>query len=194
MRITGGRARGHRLVTPGTRFSGIRPTSDRIREALFSILDRKVRDALVLDLFAGTGALGMEALSRGARHCVFVDRSARALDLIRTNLQRCFPNPAASVFRGDLTRPGTLAGLAARMPGELLFDLVFLDPPYKKNLAQQALEMVDKPGILAPGAMVVAEEERTQELPEALTRLRLIDRRRYGGTGLWIYSHGPYSR
>jgi len=194
MRITGGRARGHRLITPNAGHPGIRPTSDRVREALFSILDRRVRDALVLDLFAGTGALGMEALSRGARHCVFVDRSVKALDTIRANLQRCFSNPPASVLRGDLTRPGTLARLAGRMPGELLFDLVFLDPPYKKNLAQRVLEMVEKPGILAPGALVVAEEERNQELPEATTSLRLIDRRRYGGTGLWIYSHGPYSR
>ncbi len=194
MRITGGRARGHRLITPGGRDSGIRPTSDRVREALFSILGQRVRESLVLDLFAGTGALGMEALSRGARHCVFVDRSARALATIRTNLHHCFPTRTATVLRGDLTRPGTLARVAAGIPAGELFDLVFLDPPYKKNLAQRVLEMVDKAGILASGALVVAEEERSQKLPEATACLQLIDRRHYGGTGLWIYTHEPGSR
>ncbi len=193
MRITGGRARGHRLATPGAKNVTIRPTSDRVREALFNILGQQVQEALVLDLFAGTGALGLEALSRGARHCVFVDRSSKALDTIRTNLHRCFPSPPASIIRLDLTRPGALARLAARMPGEALFDLVVLDPPYKKNLAQQTLEMVDKGGILAPDAMVVAEEARNQELPEAIGHLQCIDRRRYSGTGLWIYRNGPGS-
>ncbi len=194
MRITGGSARGHRLATPGAGNAGIRPTSDRVREALFNILGDRVREALVLDLFAGTGALGLEALSRGAEHAVFIDRSARALATIRTNLQRCFPSPPASVIRLDLARPGALARLAAGMPGEALFDLVFLDPPYEKNLALQALEMVDRAGILAPGAVVVAEEERNQQLPRATGCLQRIDQRRYGGTGLWIYKNESGSR
>ncbi len=189
MRITGGRARGHRLTLPGRATGGIRPTSDRVREALFSILGARVADSMVLDLFAGTGALGMEAISRGARHAVFVDRSPAALEVIRTNLGRCFPDPPASLLRLDLARRGALARLTAWMPAGVRFDLVFLDPPYKKNLAQPVLEMVDNAGILTPGALVVAEEERNQKLPPATRRLQLVDQRRYGGTGLWIYQH-----
>jgi 16S rRNA (guanine966-N2)-methyltransferase len=152
MRIVAGRFRGHALRGPADRT--IRPTSDRLRETLFDILAHRhgapAEGARVLDLFAGTGALGLEALSRGAGTCVFVDDGAAARALIRANVEALGLGGATRLFRRDATR----LGVCTTAP----FGLVFLDPPYGRGLAEPALASAAAGGWLAPEALAVVEE------------------------------------
>ncbi|HTA13348.1 MAG TPA: 16S rRNA (guanine(966)-N(2))-methyltransferase RsmD [Solirubrobacteraceae bacterium] len=180
MRVIAGRLGGRRLTAPRGR-ARTRPTSDRVREALFSMLGEL--DGLVaLDLFAGTGALGIEALSRGAERAVFVERDAAAIRALRTNLDLLgLRAPEAEVRVGD----ALLALRAARKSAET-YDLVFVDPPYR-----QAREVRDGlsallPALLAPGARVVVESDRRApaELPMAVAQ-----QRRYGDTTITIHHH-----
>lgn len=188
MRITGGTAKGRILRSPKGAGATIRPTSDRVREALFSILGGRIIGARVLDLFAGTGSLGLEALSRGAAGAVFIDQSPGALELIRSNLHLCFPRIPAELFRIDLGKEAGYASLARRLPPGSQFDLVFLDPPYEKKLAELALTMVDTTGLVAAGGSLVAEERWKVVLPEHAGSLGLELHRRYGETGIWLYT------
>ena len=187
MRITGGTGRGRKLTSPKTGKKSIRPTSDRVREALFSILAAKVVDAAVLDLYAGTGSLGIEALSRGAQQAVFVDQSRQSLTLIHDNLCRCFDAPQASLLQLNLARPDCLQRLTKKLPPLFLFDLVFLDPPYKKKLAESSLQMLDRAGLVKNMGLIIVEEHQGESLPKQLANLNLIDQRRYGETGIWMY-------
>ncbi len=187
MRVTGGTVRGHNLIGPKSGW-GIRPTSDRVREALFSILvEAKVQNKTVLDLYAGTGALGIEALSRGAGTAVFVDQSKQALTLIHSNLSNCFSQPRASLIQLNLSRSDCGRRLRNKLPPALLFDLVFLDPPYEKKLAEQSLQMVERNSLVQQGGLIIIEERKGVQLPEPGAALELIDQRQYGETGLWIY-------
>jgi 16S rRNA (guanine966-N2)-methyltransferase len=177
MRIVAGRFRGRPLVAP--RHEGTRPTSDRVREAVFNILahglpEFSLEGARVLDLFAGTGALGLEALSRGAAFCLFVEESAEARGLIRRNVEALALEGATRIFRRDATALGPAGGMAP-------FGLAFLDPPYGRGLAEQALAAALAGGWLAPGAIVVAEEEAGAPvaLPPGFVQL---DARVYGDT------------
>ncbi len=190
MRITGGNARGRKLATPKSGQAFIRPTCDRVREALFNILSDRVSGSTVLDLFAGTGAIGMEALSRGAVFALFVDHSAEAGRLIETNLRTCFHKPSAAFVQLNLAA-AHLQTLQTRLPPATQFDLVFMDPPYQKNLAEQVLAMVEKADILAANALVVIEEHRSVILPPEVGSLTVLDHRRYGETGIWIYGRQP---
>ncbi len=180
MRIVGGRHRGLRLagLGKGDTAAHLRPTPDRVRESLFNILaGRGLPDgAAVLDLFAGTGALGIEALSRGARHVTFVEQGRTGLRLIRDNLGRAGRSGDATVLGIDARRlPPAPAGGAA--------DLVLLDPPYGKGLGAAALACAAAGGWLSPGALIVWEEETPQDpVPGTV----LADRRRYGGTHLTL--------
>jgi len=153
MRIVGGRLRGRTLAAPKSQ--AIRPTADRLRESLFNILVHRYADpvtgALVLDLFAGTGALGLEALSRGATFALFIDNAAEARALMRENVAALGVGGAGRIFRRDATRLGEARGLGP-------FSLVFLDPPYGRGLAEQALASALAGGWIAPNALVVVEE------------------------------------
>lgn len=187
MRIISGSARGRKLLAPGRRFGElIRPTSDRAREAIFSILANKVVGARVLDLFAGTGALGLEALSRGALLAVFVDGQRAVIELIEKNIALCGFAERATVVHKDLARG--LAFLKPKQPAEK-FDLVFLDPPYGKGLAQQSLESLAAGDFLAAKGIVVLEDAATAQYPEIMGPLACFDRRRYGEAGFWLYQH-----
>jgi 16S rRNA (guanine966-N2)-methyltransferase len=187
LRITGGSARGRKLATPKSGQAFIRPTCDRVREALFNILAARVAGSKVLDLFAGTGAIGIEALSRGAAFTLFVDQAAEAGRLIETNLRACFPQPMASFVQLNLATAAHLHPLQSRMPPATRFDLVFMDPPYQKNLAEHVLTVVEKTDILAANALVVVEEHRSVILPVMVGSLTVLDHRSYGETGIWIY-------
>ncbi len=191
MRITGGRARGRKLFPPGPGRQTIRPTSDRVREALFNILGQDLSGIAVLDLFCGSGGFGIEALSRGAGPVIFVDRDPAALRLTSRNLAHCFHQPAALTVRLDLGRTGWPDRLVDRLPAGFRFHLIFLDPPYEKRLAEKTLEMVENANLLHPEARVVAEERDNQDLARAYGRLTLTDQRRYGQTGLWFYTLDP---
>jgi 16S rRNA (guanine(966)-N(2))-methyltransferase RsmD len=176
MRVIAGRWGGRRLAAPPG--SATRPTSDRVREALFSILGDRVAGAAVLDLFAGSGALGLEALSRGAGRATFVDEAPAAIRAIRANLDAV--GGEAEVVRADALR---WLRTASRLPRE--YDLVFLDPPYRRaaSLGEHLSEGLAP--VLAPAALVVAEADRRSPLD---LQIPVIDERRYGDTLIRIHA------
>ncbi len=165
----------------------IRPTSDRVREALFSILDDRITNARVLDLFAGTGSFGLDALSRGAAFVVFVDQNPYALKLIGQNLQNCFDKPQADIVRMNLEKYSSYTSFKNRFSEQHRFNIIFLDPPYEKKMAETALTMIEKTGLVASNGVVIAEERSNASLPEQTGCLELTMQRRYGETGIWIY-------
>lgn len=178
MRIIAGRWRGRRLDAPDGR--GVRPTADRVREALFSALGARVAGARVLDLFAGSGALGLEALSRGAAGVVFVERARAALAVLERNVAALEAGAGCRILRREAL--AALDGLAAA--GER-FELIFLDPPYASDLARSALSRIVAGALLAPGALVTVEHHRDRT-PDAAPGLQFRWTRRYGDTGLTL--------
>ncbi len=188
MRIISGSARGRKLFSPPGQGLGIRPTSDRAREALFSIIGSQVEQAAVLDLFAGTGAMGLEAFSRGARSVTFVDNNRLALELIRKNIETCFPSAAArlTIIQHDLRRGLPLKPLQKKQLSP--FDLVFLDPPYSEGLCQRLLQDWDDHNLLAARGLLIAEERAKEQLSLRFSTLELVDKRLYGETAFWIFA------
>lgn len=177
MRIVGGRFRGRAIAAPS--HDGLRPTADRVRESVFNILLHGVdaftlEAARVIDLFAGTGALGLEALSRGAGYCLFVEEAAEARALIRANVEAMGLTGVTKIYRRDAT---SLGPAQTHQP----FSLAFLDPPYGQGLAERALVSLRDGDWLQPGATVVVEERAsvTLAMPEGFT---LLDTRTYGDT------------
>lgn len=174
MRIVGGEFRGRPLAVP--RSDAVRPTSERTREAVFNVLahrhERCLDGGRVLDLFAGTGALGLEALSRGASFCLFVEEAAAARALIRANVESLGLQGRTKIFRRDATRLGEAGTMAP-------FDLVFADPPYSRGLADAALRAARAGGWLAPGALCVVEEAASAPF-EAGAGFAVVETRRYG--------------
>ena len=186
MRIVGGRHRGRRLYAPPG--DAVRPTSDRAREALFDILSHgdfaargiPFAEETVLDAFAGTGALGLEALSRGAARAVFFEQNREALAALRRNVASLGEGDRAQILPYDATRPPRAALQCA---------VVFIDPPYRSGLAGPALEAIDATGWLSPDALAVIEIRAREEfyLPTSFTRL---DERVYGAARLVFLRHG----
>ena len=176
MRIVGGDFRGRSLATP--RSDDIRPTTDRTREAVFNVLAHRFGDrvagARVLDLFAGTGALGLEALSRGGSYCMFIEESAEGRGLIRTNVEAFGLTGRTKIFRRDATKLGDAGTIQP-------FGLLFADPPYGKGLGEQALVSARQGGWLVPGALCVVEE--TAAVPFGpVDGFEVLDERGYGET------------
>ncbi len=177
MRIIGGEFRGRHLVGlgKGDLAAHLRPTTDRIRESLFNVLaggyGDPVTDAVVLDLFAGTGALGLEALSRGAAHVTFVENGRKSLEILMRNLDLCGVKSRTTILRTD----------ARNLPqaNENSADLVFLDPPYGKGLGAPALSAARASGWIAPEALIVWEDNAKAELPPGFAH---IEDRRFGNT------------
>ena len=175
MRIIAGSARGRKLFSPeGT---DVRPTTDRVKEALFSIIQFEVPGARVLDLFAGTGQLGLEALSRGAAEAVFVDDSPRSLATVKKNAALCGFGDRARFVSGD-----AFAYLAR---GEGPFDIVFLDPPYHKGLCAKALELLAP--VLGEDAAAICETQADEPLPECFGAFALYREYRYSAIRLSVY-------
>ena len=176
MRVVGGRLRGRSIASPASQ--AIRPTQDRLREALFNILvhaySDPIADARVLDLFAGTGALGIEAVSRGAAFALFVDNGAEARALLRNNVEALGLGGVTKVYRRDAADLGPAHPVAP-------FALAFLDPPYRMKLAEKALGSLRAGGWLIPGALVVVEESRSAAFaaPDGFAELQ---RRAYDDT------------
>ena len=184
MRIVAGSAGGLHLKVPKGR--KVRPTADQVREAIFNILASRfpLADIAVLDLFAGTGALGIEALSRGARSAVFVDASPEAQRVIQANL-----NATGLRRLGRIIRAYAAKGIKIAEGQELRFGGVFLDPPYGEGWVDKTLRLLARSSILAPDSWVVAEHGQHEEGAEAYPPLALTDRRRYGTTGVSFYQH-----
>ena len=184
MRIIAGEYRGLALASVGKGDAGahLRPTTDRVRESLFSILSGgrfgdPVTDARVLDLFAGTGALGLEALSRGAASVTFVDDGRKALSLIRENIAKCRSQDATQIVRRDATRLGE---------GEP-HDLIFLDPPYGQELLLPLLEQITAGGIMKSTSTVIAECAKSDVLPASFGGLQLMNQKNYGETSIYLF-------
>ena len=161
LRIVAGALKGRRLTSPT--WTGLRPTSDRLRETLFNILGDTCRRASVLDAFAGTGAVGIEALSRGAAHVMFVDHDPRAIALIHQNLARCGVTDRYTIQRMDLARAFAAAPAGKRLV--TAFDLIFLDPPYEMNPIDACGALASA---LAPEGLLVLEHARRRALPETI--------------------------
>jgi 16S rRNA (guanine966-N2)-methyltransferase len=179
MRIIAGSFKGRRLATVRGK---IRPTSDKVREAVFNILGPAVTEARVLDLFAGTGALGLEALSRGANAAVFVEDHAASLAVLRRNIETL-----GLTDRVEVLPLPVKAGLKKLTARQAEFELAFLDPPYGGGLAAAALKDLAAARILSPSAWVVAEHSRREALPETIDTLALVEMRRYGDTQVAFY-------
>ncbi|MEM9909752.1 MAG: 16S rRNA (guanine(966)-N(2))-methyltransferase RsmD [Pseudomonadota bacterium] len=184
MRIVGGAFGGRKLAPlgKGDPSAQLRPTSDRMRESLFNVLSARYADDLdaarVLDLYAGTGALGLEALSRGATEAVFVETGRTALRLLRDNIRRCEMGAQSQVMVRDARRLGPVR--------DTPFDLIFLDPPYRRDLGEAALKTALSEGWIARGALILWEEGGAVSAPPQIS---LLDERRAGDSWLRIYRH-----
>jgi 16S rRNA (guanine966-N2)-methyltransferase len=177
MRVITGSARGRRLREPDG--MAIRPTTDMVKEALFNIIQYDVEGRRALDLFAGTGQLGIEALSRGAREVVFVDESRAAARLVRENLEHC--GFSAPVEQADAV--GYLEACGK-------FDLIFLDPPYDTGLLDAVLAKIPKVDILTEGGIIICESRREKSLPDLPAPYRRTLERSYGRVKLTVYQRG----
>ncbi len=181
MRIVGGKFRGRKLAEPKSR--EIRPTTDRNRESLFNIITHnwpeKLDNTRILDIFAGTGALGFEALSRGGNFALFIEQGVEARGLLRQNIEVLGLTGHTKIFRRDATRPGPIG---TRAP----FDLVFVDPPYKKGLGEKAITALIQNNWLKNEALVILEESLGY-LPSQFPHLKMLDERKFGESAFGFY-------
>ena len=175
MRVITGSARGRRLKTPEN--DAIRPTTDNVKEAVFNILQFDVEGRRVLDLFAGTGQLGIEALSRGAASAVFVDRDRAAVQIVKENLKTCGLN-------GTLVNTDALSYLK----GGGTFDLIFIDPPYDSGLYDEVLRTVNQVDKLSEGGIIIVEARRDTPLPDMDPPYRMLREYRYGKVKIRTYT------
>ena len=174
MRVITGTARGRRLRTPEN--YDIRPTTDNVKESLFNIIQFDVEGRKVLDLFAGTGQLGIECLSRGADSVVFVDESREAVNIVKDNLKTC--GLSASVLQMDAL---------SYLRGCGKFDLIFVDPPYDSNLYEDVLKIINSVDILSDGGIIICEARRERQLPEMTEPYRKLREYHYGKVKLCKY-------
>ncbi|MCL4534417.1 MAG: 16S rRNA (guanine(966)-N(2))-methyltransferase RsmD [Bacteroidetes bacterium] len=181
MRVVAGEAKGRRLkAVPG---EGTRPILDRVKVALFDTLGARLIDCRFLDLFAGTGGVGIEALSRGAAHATFVESNPRALRVLRENLEHTGLARRATVVPTDVFRFLNAPSAA----GDGQYDVVFLAPPQYQGLAVKTMERLDRWPLLAEDALAVVQQDPKEPLPAGLANLALVDQRRYGNTILLYY-------
>ncbi len=180
MRVISGKSRGTKLLT----IEGLatRPTTDRVKEALFNLIQHEVYDSKVLDLFAGSGSLAIESLSRGAETAVLVEKSRECIKVIEENLKKTHLASQAKVIQGEVK--SVLTKLSGK--GET-FDLVFMDPPYSKALIEPVVESLILSGLLADGALIVIEHEKSEELPEAFGCIVREKLKHYGRTSVSVF-------
>jgi 16S rRNA (guanine966-N2)-methyltransferase len=184
MRVVTGEAKGRKLKAPKT--MGTRPIIDRVKTALFDILSTEIEDADFLDLFAGTGSVGIEALSRGSAHATFIEMSYSILKLIRENLQITGLADRAEVLHADAFK--FLQAQAANP--QRTYDIIYVAPPQYKDMAARALQLLDSSPLVPPGGLVIVQihpKEREGVVAVPCTRLKLTDERRYGSTLLMFY-------
>ena len=177
MRIITGKYRGRKLETPFG--NEIRPTSNKVKESIFNILMCDIEDAVCVDLFAGTGNLGLEALSRGASKCWFCDNERNSVDIIKRNIKYCKAENESIVLAGDYNK-------ALKRIDEKV-DIVFLDPPYHDGLYEKAIEQIDMLDLLTDVGIIVAEHEKMTDLPEHIGGLKLFKHKKYGKICLSLY-------
>ena len=180
MRVIAGQSKGHNLKTP----EGLstRPTADKVKGSLFSMLTGYVYGAKVLDLFAGSGALGIEALSRGAESCVFIDMGNDAISCIKANLEHTKLLDGATVIKTD--------SLRYLQTCNETFDIIFIDPPYHKGLAEQALEIIEQRNLLNENGLISLERDENEAEINEFNCLKCIKNKKYGRISLKIYKNG----
>jgi 16S rRNA (guanine966-N2)-methyltransferase len=184
MRVIGGNARGRRLKVP--KGPGVRPTSSRVKEALFNILPHDLSGIRVLDLFAGTGNVSIEAISRGAAEAILIDSSDQSGKVIRENLRRLGFADRAMVWIMPASR--ALRLLARRRES---FDIIFLDPPYRRNWVEACLNMISRTRLLSPSGTLIVEHSGHEDVKPEYGSLVLKDRRKYGDTLLSFFTQDP---
>lgn len=178
MRIISGKLRGRRLASPSDR--RVRPTSDKVKEAIFSmILEYIDQDSVCVDLFSGTGNLGLEAISRGAKRVYFGDRSKDSVALTRQNVKHCQAEDQAVILFGDYAR--VLDRISEKA------DVIFLDPPYMEGILTDALQAIMSRELLGPGGVIVAEHGSRECLPDLLFGLAKKKEKKYGGISVTLY-------
>lgn len=178
MRIIAGDYKGRRLYSPLD--DDIRPTTDKVKEAIFSIIQEYIDEAICIDLFAGSGNLGLEALSRGAKYCYFCDASRKSLELVKKNIQYCKAENKSEIIAGDYTK--TLCKINRKA------DIIFLDPPYKNGLMQGCFEKIRENDVLSEDGIIIAEHGHYEELPDELFGYEKIKEKKYGSIVISIYS------
>lgn len=183
MRIVAGVSKGRRLVSP--KDNRIRPTSDRVKEAVFNIIGFNVANSHVLDLFAGTGSLGLEALSRGAEFATFVDNNAKSIEILKQNIRLLGFEERSEVFMINASDAVTEFGRSNRT-----FDIIFIDPPYMENLYEITLSSIARYGIIKKRGLVIVEHLSAFCFSEMSHGLTLIKNKRYGSTSISIFTKG----
>jgi len=179
MRIIAGSHKGRRLLSPTT--NDVRPTSGRVKEALFSILGDQISDATLLDLFAGTGAIGIEALSRGAAHVMFVESHIASLKLLKNNLDQCGFSKNTEIYPGESDR-----FLQHASRNNLVFDIIFADPPYRDD-SSLLLPLLGQSGMILPHTVVILEHPTKHQIPPQVGPLNRVRQYRYGDTSLSLF-------
>ena len=177
MRIVAGDFKGRRLFMPEGK--DVRPTTEKVKEAIFSMIQFEVPDAVFADVFSGTGSMGLEALSRGAEKCYFCDKSPASLALIKQNIELCRAEDMSVVLAGDYTK--TIASLPEQA------DIIFLDPPYKNGLMPDCFRLIREHEKLSEEGIIVAEHGERESLPEELEGFRKIKEKKYGSIVVSIF-------
>jgi 16S rRNA (guanine(966)-N(2))-methyltransferase RsmD len=196
MRVIAGKFKGRQLVAP--KGIDVRPLADRVKESLFSILRYEIVDSTFLDLCAGSGNVGIEALSRGASAVTFIDKSALCIKTIIRNLEKCGIHPVYGGEQGGgisadepqvtLLCMDALKGLSHLSKHEATFDIIFLGPPYHSEILLRSSQQISELGLLSPNGIIIAEHHRKQYLPDEIHQLMLFRRERYGDAILSFYT------
>jgi 16S rRNA (guanine(966)-N(2))-methyltransferase RsmD len=187
MRIISGRARGLKLNTPKN--DDIRPTTDRVKESLFNIINSRIPNSQVLDLFAGTGGLGLECLSRGAEKCTFVDSSRESVKVLTSNIEKARFKSESEVITADFMNALNTFKVRGRK-----FDLVFLDPPYHGEMFIDALTKLDEADLLEEHSLISVEHDTADKFPEKIGRLYAHREKKYGKTTITFYMMGAVGK
>lgn len=183
MRVVSGSCKGRMLKSVAGKQT--RPTTDKVKEAIFNIIGPYFAGGTALDLFAGSGALGIEALSRGVERVLFVDRDMKAFQTVKENVNRCGLEEKTEIYRNDAVR-----ALKAIVKREIYFDYIFIDPPYKKQKIIQLLEIIDEETLLNDDGVIVCEHEASIQLPSQIGDLHCIRHEVYGITAISLYMKG----
>ena len=180
MRVISGKARGLKLNAPKN--NDVRPTTDRVKESLFNMINPYMMESSILDLFAGTGSLGIECLSRGANKCIFLDSSKESIGIIKSNIKKARVEKESIVLNCDFK--SAINSLALKTE---TFDVIFMDPPYYKNMFDDALNSIDNNNLLKEDGIIVVEHDTKDKFPDSIGRLYKSRDKKYGNTTLTFY-------
>ena len=186
MRIIAGSARGRKLLSPVG--MGTRPTLDRIKEAIFNIIQNRTQGAVVVDMFSGTGSLGLEAASRGAKKCYLIDMGDTTFEMLQKNVDNLKFNDKCKCLKGDTYK--YMKKFAAE---EVVFDLIFIDPPYAKDMIPPAIEIIADNDLLRRDGLIVCKIDSSEEIYEGNSIIHLCDLRKYGNTTVLFYEYKEIS-